>query len=295
MIDFRILTFITLYKTRNYTKTADILSMTHPAVTQHIKYLETHYNSKLINYENKNITLTECGEIFYKYALNIYGASINIKRTLDDIKDNESRLNFGATLTIGEFTMPNILKKYIEQYPTSKINMEINNTQILINKVLDGSLDFAFIEGNFNKDDFYTALLKQDSFVMAVSPNSSLVSKPIVELNDLKNERLIIREKGSGSRDISEKMLENAGYSLDDFCSVMEIGNVNVIKKLVKNNLGITFMFKEALKNDLKNKSLNCVHLANISLKREFNFICLHDSILKNEYTEFFNFCRSQL
>ncbi len=292
MIDFRILTFLNVCETRNFTKTAKNLCITQPAVTQHIKYLEGYYNTKLIDYEGKKMIITKGGEILLKYARESKNILYETEKDLQKLRDNLNIINIGATLTIGEFIMPDIVKNYIKENPKVKLNLIVDNTQNLIEKLKSGKIDFAFIEGYFNKEEFEYHLYKEDEFVLIASKDNNILNKENIELEDIKKQKLIIREKGSGSREILERLLANRNITLDNFKDVMEIGNINIIKELIKENLGITFIYKVAVKEEIEMGNIKIVGKETLSLKREFNFVFSKNTLHKEEYIKFLQFAK---
>ena len=136
-----------------------------------------------------------------------------------------------------------------------------------------GKIEFAFIEGYFDKEQFEHHLLKKDDFILVASANSPL--DEVITLEELKKQRLIIREVGSGSRDILEKLLANTNSSLNQFKQRDEIGNLKLLKYLIKQNHGVTFIYKEAVKEELERKELKQIQVEGFNLSREFNFIYL--------------------
>lgn len=139
MLDFRYETFLVLYKIKNYTKTADFLHVTQPAVTQHIHFLEEYYGVKLFCYEGKKLVLTKEGEKLQAFAMTVK-ADVNHMREVFFSEDEQHTLNFGATLTIGEYIMPSILGKLMDMYPNIHINMLVN-LKVLKNYVNLGTMN----------------------------------------------------------------------------------------------------------------------------------------------------------
>ena len=165
MIDFRILTFLDVCQTKNYTKTAKNLSITQPAVTQHIKHLEEYYDTKLISYEGKKMVITNSGKILLKYSIETQNLLRETKKDIERLEGKIDSINIGATLTIGECVMPKIIEKYLKENKKVKINLLIENTKNLIDKLKNGEIDIAFIEGYFNKREFSHEVFKEEEFV----------------------------------------------------------------------------------------------------------------------------------
>ena len=290
MIDFRLKTFIDLCESKSCTKTAKNLSITQPAVSQHIKYLESKYNLKLFDYINKKLILTKEGVDFLSNIQKLQTMSLNIEHHLKDCKSKNLSLVFGATRTIGEFYLTPYLKNFLKLYPNTRLSMVVNNTKFLLENLNKGNIDFAIIEGHFNKADYETLLLSKEKLVPIASPSNKLASKKIVTIDDLCKETLIIRENGSGSREIFSIYLYENNYSYENFNHTIEIGNINVIKDLVKDNLGISIMYERAAKEELSKKEMVKLNVENMDLFHEFNFIFLKNSIFANNSMKFYNY-----
>lgn len=290
MIDFRLKTFINLCETKSYTKTAKNLSITQPAVSQHIKLLEEKYNLKLFDYISKKLVLTQEGIDFLYNVQKLQTMSINIEHHLKDSSKKHKSLVFGATRTIGEFYLPKYLKDYIKLYPKDNISMVVNNTKFLLENLNRGNIEFAIIEGHFNKAEYDTYLISKEKLVVVASPLNKLALKKSISFKDLCRENLIVREKGSGSREIFEMFLYENNYSYENFNHIIEIGNINVIKDLVKNNLGVSIMYEKAAQAEFSKKELIILDIDNMNLYHEFNFIFLKNSIFASSYINFYNF-----
>ncbi|WFD09216.1 LysR family transcriptional regulator [Tepidibacter hydrothermalis] len=290
MIDTRLDTFITVVKTKNYTKAAQILNLTQPAVSQQIRYLENYYNVELIKKANKTIYLTKEGDILYEYAQKMKVLNRALK---SEIKNNSSLrkiYNVGATMTTGEYIMPYILGDYKKDYPNIDIILSVDNTKSIIEKLQDGEIELALIEGYFDKDKFEYIKLKDDELVLAVSPKHEFASRIEVELEEVIKGNLILREKGSGTRDIFERKISEFGYGIENMNVYMEIRSINAIKSLVESNLGYTIISKEAIKREVDLKFIKIIPIKNIKIKREFNFIYKTSSFLEF-INDFIKYC----
>jgi LysR family transcriptional regulator, transcriptional activator of the cysJI operon len=287
MIDFRHVTFYHLCQIRNFTKTAEYLHMTQPAVTQHIKYLEELYKGKLFRYHLKVLTLTDKGKKLYTYTQRMIADSEQIKNKIMD-DDPLIKLTFGTTLTIGEFIMPTILNKFMHERKDLYLNMLVENTQSLLLKLERGEINFAMVEGHFDKSQYGYKLFKNERFIGITSTHSKLKGQTLC-LENLLESRLILRESGSGTRSIFEQILIEKNLNKNSFKSVIEIGSLNVIKDLVKHDHGITFMYESAVKQELLNGELHKLEISDFNVTREFNLVFLKDSIFTREYLQVFD------
>lgn len=292
MIDFRIKTFLTLCKELNYTNTAKVLHITQPAVSQHIKYLEEDFGVKLFHYDGKRLKLTKEGKILYDFAIAAESSSYRTKKLMSMPINSVPPIRFGTTLTIGEYSIPKLLKKLISDYPTMEISMEVSNTETLLDRLQSGKIDFVLLEGHFDKFKFDSYLFSQEVFIGICSPNNSLSHRKI-RFNEIFNERLILREKGSGSREIFEQILYEHNTTMDNFDRIIEIGNISVIKQLVEDNMGVSFLYEEAVKEELNSKTLTKMSIIEFDVVREFNFVFLKDSLHAKEYIKWFEYFKN--
>ncbi|WP_238881761.1 LysR substrate-binding domain-containing protein [Clostridium sp. YIM B02551] len=283
MLDFRIDTFLTVCKYMNFTKAAEVLCITQPAVSQHIKYLEKCYDTKLFEYEGKKISLSESGKMLYETVATMKHDEQYLKEKINHEKVGIRNLKFGATLTIGEFILPPKLSDFLNKNNNMQITMIVENTEELLYKLEHGEIDFALVEGYFVKNEYDFIVYSREKYICIAGKDYKLKKPPHV-LEDLLEETLIVREKGSGTRDIFEKNLERQNLTLDDFSKVIEIGNINAIKHLVKDNKGITSLYEIAVKEELDNGTLKKIEIEDLQKSHDFYFIWRKNSAFKSFY-----------
>src|SRR5690606_35689384 len=163
-----------------------------------IKFLENKYNCKLFYYENKKLELTKEGQLLREFIIRIEADSKHFNMNLKDIHTSTDLIIFGATKSVGEYIMPNILTKLIKNNPRLNIHMEVNNTQVLLEKLWKGEINFAIVEGIFDKSKYHSILFSQEKFIPICAPNSKFANRE-VKFSELLNSPLVIREKGSGT------------------------------------------------------------------------------------------------
>ncbi|PTV98225.1 DNA-binding transcriptional LysR family regulator [Halanaerobium saccharolyticum] len=286
MIDFRHQTFLELCQIKNYTKTAEKLHITQPTVSQHIKHLEEYYGVKLFNYSSKKLNLTAAGKKLYHYTERMRADSREIAKTISN-KSSKQNIKFGATLSIGEFVMPDILDQAMEENPELNFDMLVENTATLLQKLKAGEINFAILEGFFDKTKYGYHLFSREKFIGICSAESKLSSEKI-KLDELLDFRLILRESGSGTREILEQILYTNNLNQKSFAKTLEIGNLNAIKALVSQGKGISFMYQAAAKRDLEADKISALKIKNFNIEREFNFVYLKDSVFAEEYRKYF-------
>ena len=290
MLDFRMETFLTVCQCMNFTRASEKLNITQPAVSQHIHFLEKHYNTKLFRYEGKKLKLTGAGEILRNASLTMMHDEISMQNQMQKT-DEEEEIHFGATRTVGDVLMGRILERYLRRYPDAKICMIVDNTQELLRKLDEGIIDFALVEGFFQKNEYDHQKYSDENYIAVCAPDYTFNSNKIttdVSVENLFHERLLVREEGSGTREVLERCLDAQNFSIHDFDKVMEVGSLQTIKELTKAGCGITFLYETAVQDELKEGTLKRIPLKSFEISHEFNFIWRRGSIYADRYMEIF-------
>ena len=287
LLDTRLTTFITLANTKSFTKAAQVLNITQPAVSQHIKFLEAKYEVRIIAKHGKGFYLTEEGLILLKYAEEIDVLYRALEMNLKNKGAIARTYNIGASMTIGGYVLPYLLGKHKKLYENIDILLQVNNTEEILKKLVNGKLDFAMIEGLFDKNKFKFKKFKDDELVLAVSKEHDFAKAKEVNIEDVINGNLILREKGSGTRYIFENSLIELGYDLNDLKGSMEIGSISAIKSLIELNLGYAIISRETIRKELKIGTIKEVAIKGLRINREFNFVYLYEEDFIEEFMDF--------
>ena len=271
MLDNRIYTFLKLCQTMNYRKTAEILNMTQPAVTQHIHYLEALYNTKLFEYSGKILSKTESGIKLEEYSRSVVYNEETFKNQIT--KPNEQNISIGATKTIGDFTINNIIE-YCTKNENIQFELIIDNTKHLLQKLNNFELDFLMIEGYFDKNEYDYKLMQNEELIGICSPKHRFANKEVF-LEDVFEEHIIMRESGSGTRKVFENFLEEKNYSYQNFKKHSIISSFNLIQSVVAKDIGVSFVY-QSIPNI--NKNLAVFKIKNSKIFHEFNYVFFKNS-----------------
>lgn len=294
-MDLKLQTFLMVVEMGSYTKAAKKLHITQPAVTQHIQWLEEYYGSPLLHFKNRRLGLTLEGEEILRYAKDLKAMETVLFQKLDDLKRGKKEMRFASTLTIGEFTMEPILEKLFHEFLDYDVKMRVDNTENILLKLKEGKISFALIEGLFNGEEFETRELKTCDFILVAKRGHALAIMKQVFIRDLLGERLIIREKGSGSREILEMGLKEKNQSLESFNNIMELGNVNLMKSMVEKGIGISLMYRDAALKELKQGTLVEVPIEDLKMTRGFYFVRLKSIKINEDQERIFDFLKEQM
>lgn len=286
MIDNRIYTFLDVCRTLNYTRTAENLHITQPAVTQQIHYLEEVYGVRLFEIKGKKLFLTRQGELLRQMASAMCVDEYQIRRELKDSLMEKRTIRFGATLTVGEFVVPVVLPEYLKDFPETDISVTVQNTEVLLQMLENGEIEFAVIEGRFDKSAYAYHRISQEKYIGVCGKTfyRKHVAKQSIPMEEIFKERLVIREKGSGTRGILEQFLKEHNQSLDKFAATLEVSNMGAIRKLVMSDCGISFLYKAVVEEELRTEKLYEIPIEDFQIRREFNFVYLKNSIFSQKY-----------
>lgn len=283
MLDFRIDTFLSVCKNMNFTAAAEELHITQPAVSQHIQYLEKYYGAPLFERNGKKIVLTPSGETLLNAMTVMRNDESTISKRIKSAAEKKKVLNIGVTMTIGEFVIEKPLAKYLKNHPDTDINIRFANTAHLCSELLQGGLDLALVEGNFNFELFDMLVMKNERYIPVCHVSHSFSKKP-QRIYDLLSQRLIVREKGSGTRDILEKSLAVKNISISDFTHCVQADNTQLIVNLLREDCGISFLYKAAVEKEIQSGILKEIELKDFNMEHNFTFIWNKGSVFSDEY-----------
>ncbi|MFJ5624085.1 LysR family transcriptional regulator [Peribacillus loiseleuriae] len=271
-MDQHLLVFVTVVEKGNFSRAAEDLHMTQPAVSQYIQLLERSYGTKLLDRNNKYVRLNKAGEIVYYHAKEILGLYTKMQGIIDDLSNRASGpLSVGASYTFGEYVLPHFIARMHERYPLIKPSITIGNTKEIAELVLKNQLDVGIIEGDFKNAELSIEAFAEDKmFVVAASHHHLVQEDRAVKISDLEKETWIIRELGSGTREVTEKVFQSMSIAPND---IMEFGSTQLIKESVESGLGLTILSHLAIRKELALDLLKIVQVTGSPFKRKFSIV----------------------
>lgn len=262
---------------------ANKLFISQPTVSQVISELEAHYEVKLFERYPKTLCITEDGKVLLNHAKRV----INYYNILEETMKNpnhEMPLQIGATVTIGNRLISPILKNFKANHKDEKIRVYINNTREIEKRLLSNELDVGIVEGIIKSPHLLVTPVKEDKLVLVCSPQNPLAEKDIVNLKDIVKESFIMREDGSGTRDIFTSFVQSQGYSINIDWEASEPG---AIIQAVLNNHGLTVISECLIENELRDGSLKILELKGFKWKRMFNLVYHKNKLLSSNLKDF--------
>lgn len=277
MVEQRLYSLIKVVETGSFTKAAEQLALSQPAVSQHIRQIEDKLGVKIFEHTHNRLTLTAEGEIVVKYARRMIALSNNLQTALKNEREQIRSLTIGITHTAESSFIIEALAAYLNNYPDLNMKILTFTTDNLYTSLKNCELDFAIVEGKTNDPSLSYMMLDTDCLVLAVPPDHKLASQSMVTISQLKAETLILRLPHSNTRVLFEAALESHGMSLADFNVSMEIDSIATIKDLIRHGFGVSVLAKSACMNEVKKGKLAVLSVENLSMIREINIVCLND------------------
>ncbi len=289
MQDFRVATFLTVCRTMNYTRAAEELNVTQPAVSQHIAYLERAYGAPLFDYRNKKLALTTAGAMLRDaLATMAHDEALLRDRIASAAAGLRVDLAVGMTLTAGEYLVAAPLADFLAVHPQYRVTVRSGGTAELLGLLEAGEIDCAFVEGFFDKNSYEWDTYRRERFVCVCSPDHRFSREPR-RIEDLLDEHLLIRERGSGTRAVFEHALAEHNLSVGGFSQTSVVESLDIIKVFARRDLGIAFLYEAAVARELEEGSLRVLDLEGFDVEHDIAFIRLQHSVFEQEFQQLFD------
>ncbi len=275
-------------KCLNMSQVAKDMYISQPSISQCISEIESEVDAKLFDRIGKKLYLTHEGQIFYEYTrriLNIYEEGINVIRSSES---NKGKLVIGASTTIGTYIMPYIIHKFNQKEKDIEISMIIDNKQNIEELILNNKVDIGFIEGTVNSKEIILKDIWMDELVFISSVDHEWNGKKYLDIEDLKNNKFIIREDGSGTRERFEDFLENKDIKFDSY---IELSNIEAILNYVKLNIGVSCLPYMSVLSEENSKSINVYRLKDHNINRSLYSAIHKDKYISKPIECFMEFC----
>jgi DNA-binding transcriptional LysR family regulator len=295
MADRRLQVFHAVAKHLSFTKAAEALFMTQPAVTFQIKQLEEHFNTRLFERGHGRISLTPAGGVVLEYAERILALSAELDTRLKEMTGEVAGLLMvGASTTIAEFLLPRVLGEFKSKYPKVLPRLIVANSESVESRVAEHTLDIGFIEAPSHLASVSTDVVCDDELQVICAPSHPLGRHKSVSPKQLLQYPFISRESGSGTREVTDRYLQKAGVEPDSLAVVMELGSPEALKGLVATGLGFSIMSRVTVANELALGRLVCVPLAP-RLQRQLSVVYPKEKFRSQLVNTFVDYAKQRL
>lgn len=273
MLDFRLMVFQSVARNLSFTKAANELFITQPAISKHIKELESEFGVKLFDRVGNKIHLTKAGDTLLSYAAPILSLHQEVKFKLSQLSGGlEGNLRIGASTTIAQYVIPPVLAKFHERHPDIRLSLLNGNTEYIEKQLLNNEIDLGIVEGEPTNSDIQYAPFLNDELIVFTSSQNRIITNPVSHEEFIKLP-LVLRERGSGTLEIIEKRLKLHQISPKQLNVLLFLGSTEAIKSYVKTGSGVGIVSKFAIEQELSNNIFRQLIIPELKFDRQFYFI----------------------
>jgi len=273
MADRRLQVFHTVARLLSFTKAAEHLHMTQPAVTFQVRQLEEHFNTRLFDRTHNRISLTEAGQKVYEYAdriFELYGEMENAVREMTG--DISGVVSIGASTTIAEYMLPALLGDFRRKYPEVNVQLKVSNTEGIVHMVESNTIDLGVVEAPVVNKSLVVETCRMDELVAIVPPGHPLADRETVDIHELLKHPYICREEGSGTREVIQDYFKANGVEPGEVSICMELGSPEAVKGAVEAGMGVSIVSRATIHKELQLGTLRALTLEP-RLERPFSFV----------------------
>lgn len=264
----------------NFTKAAEELYISQPAVTKNIKELETELDAKLFDRLSNNVALTEAGRIVFDYAEHVLELDKKLAFDLSTLKQKYAgQLKLGASTTIGQYILPSILAKFHERHTDIELMLLNDNTEKIERALLRNEIDLGIVEGSSKNNQIKYIPFIKDEIVAIAHTSQPLSEQDEISLSELKSLPLVLREAGSGSLEVILKKLKEQGIRLQDLHILMHLGSTEGIKTYLANSNCLGLISINAVSKEIANGKFKVIDIKDFEIERMFYFIHTHGKL----------------
>ena len=272
MADRRLKVFYTVARLLSFTKAAESLHMTQPAVTFQVRQLEEYFDTRLFDRTHNRVTLTDVGVVVYEVAERIFEQYDEMERRVREMTgEMGGSLNIGASMTVAENMLPALLGQFKKKHPELQVRLKVGNSESIVSMVEHNVIDLAIVEGGISNKNLLVEHCRDDELVVIMPPDHALAKFETLSVDQLMPYQFICREEGSGTREAIFNYLVEQGYP-DGWTVCMELGSPEAIKGAVEAGMGLSVMSKEGISKELRLDMLVGVPL-DPPLLRGFSFV----------------------
>jgi len=292
MADRRLQVFHAVATQLSFTKAAEMLHMTQPAVTFQVRQLEEYFNTRLFDRTHNRISLTEAGKRVYEYGGRIFELYAEMENAVKELTGEVSGvLIIGASTTIAEYMLPALLGDFKSEYPDVNVRLKVSNTEGIVSMVENNVIDLGVVEAPVGNKNLAVELCKRDQLVAIVPPGHPLADNEKIDVKRILEHPYICREEGSGTREVIVEYLQSEGLNSAELDIIMELGSPEAIKGAVEAGIGITILSRATLAKEIKLGTLIAIPL-DPPLERPFSFVHQKQKFRQRAMDELLEFAR---
>ena len=293
MHDHKLKVFCAVAETGSFSKASKMVNLTQPAVSLQIQALEESYETALFERSGKNITLTAAGKLLYQYAKDILNLYTTVEKEINNLTGlSKGSLQVGASSTIGNYLLPTVIIAFKKKYPKIDVNLFVSNTKGIIELLNTGRIDIGLVEGDVPKQSLDVEKLLEDELVLIMPPDHLWVKRKNISVSELLSQPVIMREDGSGTRQMIEKHLLQNKISPSNLRMSLVLGSTEAIKSAVEHGMGVSILSHWTVRKEVQFGTIKTNTFRDIRFTRNFNIVFHKRGTLTNTAKDFFDFLK---
>ncbi len=270
-MESRLKIFHTAAQLKSFTKAAQVLNLTQPAITFQIKNLEDHFQTRLFYRDANKISLTPSGRVLYKHVEKILGEFEEAKKEIAKVSGKlRGEIRIGIASLLGKYLLPKLIGHFKKDHSLIEIMMLVGNSAKLVQELKEHALDLVIVSEPISAQHFIVRPFLDDELVIIINPHHIWANRDFIEVDDLLTESFVDREKGSGTREVFKNFLSTRNIGIKNLNVIMTLGGSEAVKSAVESGVAYGIVSKMAVRREIETGLLKQLKIKDVVLKRKF-------------------------
>jgi DNA-binding transcriptional LysR family regulator len=295
-MESRLKIFHTVAQLKSFTKAAQVLNLTQPAITFQIKNLEDHFQTRLFYRDANKISLTPSGKVFFRHVKNILDEYETAKKEIAKVSGKiRGEIRIGIASLLGKYLMPRLIGHFKSEHSLIEISMLVGNSGKLIQELKEHALDLVIVSEPVSAQHFVVRPFLDDELVAIINPHHKWAQREFIELDDLLTESFVDREEGSGTREVYKNFLSTRNISLKNLNIIMTMGGSEAVKSAIESGVAYGIVSNMAVRREIEMGLLKQVKIKDVVLKRKFLIVYPPKQYNRHLITTFLDFISQKI
>jgi DNA-binding transcriptional LysR family regulator len=290
--------FMEVAAAMSFSRASQVLFISQPAISKHIKALEQYYKQSLFERKGNNIRLTTAGSVLYEHLKNAKKIQADLEFELSTLVNKfnaRGELKLGASTTVALYIIPKLLSGFHQKYPGIMISLLNRNTDTIVKALLNEEIDIGIVEGKKKMSTIIYQPFMSDEVVAVCSSNSEIAKKRSLTIKEFMEKPVALREQGSGTLEAVKDCFEKNGIKMQDLKAGIRLAGTEALKNFIREDDCIGFLPKGSIKRELKDGDLVSIRIEKIKIERNFFFIQRQGTQNNELNRSFIRFCKQHI
>jgi DNA-binding transcriptional LysR family regulator len=263
--------FCKVVELKSFSKAGEAVHLSQPTVSSHIKELEGHFGTRLVDRLSRRVLPTKAGELLYDYAQQLVALRDRTEAVMAEFSGKiKGRLSIGGSTIPGGYLLPRIIGLFSKCYPEVRISLKVGDTSEILSMVATGRIEAGVVGARSRDKLLHQVPMAVDEMCLVVPSDHIWAQRQTIKFKELLGEPFIVRELGSGTLRSIEQQLQKKGYAVSDLNIVAEMGSTEAIRQAIKNKVGLSILSAIAVADDIQTGLLKAISIEGLNLKRSF-------------------------